>query len=286
MRVITRLLQEARDWAGAQLEVSFRDHTRRAKRRHLEITRAPTNQKRLAPYRDLIKVTRKTIGDAERMEARIEDLKRSLPLEVVGTGLELKHYIPLARQVMDQAERRVLKGEQVPAADKIVSIFEPHTDIIVKQRRETKFGHKVCLTTGASCLVLDCVVEEGNPADSTLAVEMIDRQSELYGRPPRQVAFDGGFASIDNLKELKGRGVKDVAFNKKRGLKVTEMAKSSWVYKVLSKFRAGIEGTISYLKRCFGLDRCLWRGFESFKAYVWSSVLAHNLLVMARHTLG
>ena len=88
------------------------------------------------------------------------------------------------------------------------------------------------------------------------------------------------------LLQIKEMGVKDVAFHKKRGLAVTDMAKSSWVHKRLTRFRAGVEGIISYLKRCFGLDRCLWRGFESFKTYVWSSIVACNLLVMARHVLG
>ena len=81
-------------------------------------------------------------------------------------------------------------------------------------------------------------------------------------------------------------GVEDVAFHRKRGLQVVEMAKSSWVYKCLRRFRAGIEGMISFLKRCFGLGRCTWRGFESFKSYAWSSVIAANLLVMARHVLS
>ena len=98
---------------------------------------------------------------------------------------------------------------------------------------------------------------------------MIARQAKLYGRPPRQVAFDGGFASKDNLRNLKHDGVKDVMFSKKRGLKIVDMAKSSWVYKRLRNFRAGIEGMISFLKRCFGAGRCTWRGLTSFKSYVW-----------------
>ena len=64
------------------------------------------------------------------------------------------------------------------------------------------------------------------------------------------------------------------------------MVKSNWVYRQLKKFRAGIEAGISFLKRCFGLDRCTWRGFQSFKAYVWGSVLSHNLLTIARHRLA
>jgi IS5 family transposase len=157
-------------------------------------------------------------------------------------------------RVVDQTERRVLRGEQVPAQEKVVSIFEPHTDIIIKKKRETEFGHKLCLTTGASSLVLDCVIEDGNPADSTLAVGMVERQRDIYGKVPRQVAFDGGFASRANLDAIKAMDVKDVMFSKGRGLAVTEMVKSTWVFKRLWRFRAGVEGCISFLKRCFGLD--------------------------------
>ncbi len=188
--------------------------------------------------------------------------------------------------MIDQTRRRVLEGEQVPASEKLVSLFEPHTDIIVKDRRDTLYGHKVFVTAGASGLILDCVVEAGNPADATMALPMLERQDALYGRPPRQAAMDGGFASKENLKDAKALGVEDMCFQKKRGLKVSEMTRSSWVYKRLRDFRAGIEGLISFLKRAFGLDRCTWRGAESFATYVQASVLAANLLTLARHLLA
>jgi IS5 family transposase len=96
------------------------------------------------------------------------------------------------------------------------------------------------------------------------------------------MAADGGYASIENLHEAKARQVKDVAFHKKRGLKVDEMAKSAWVYRKLRNFRAGIEAGISCLKRAYGLGRCTWKGLAHFKAYVWSSVVAHNLALLSR----
>ena len=115
---------------------------------------------------------------------------------------------------------------------------------------------------------------------------MVERQQKIYGRVPRQVAYDGGFASKENLSEIKGLGVKDVSFSKKCGLKIADMAKSTWVYKKLRDFRAGIEGIISFLKRSFGMRRCTWRGLPSFKAYAWSSVITANLLMMARHLIA
>jgi len=86
-----------------------------------------------------------------------------------GIAEELKDLIALTKSVMDQTRRRVNNGEAVPASEKIVSIFEPHTDIIVKDRRDTFYGHKVCLSGGPSNLITDCLIVKGNPADSTLA---------------------------------------------------------------------------------------------------------------------
>ena len=103
-------------------------------------------------------------------------------LVALGLVTELEHYTGLGWRVLDQTHRRVCEGEQVPASEKIVSIFEEHTDIIVKDRRDVYYGHKVCLSTGASSLVLDCKVLEGNPADATLVEEMLDRHVDLYGR--------------------------------------------------------------------------------------------------------
>ena len=139
---------------------------------------------------------------------------------------------------------------------------------------------------GASSFITDCVILEGNPADATLVTEMLGRHIDTYGKAPRQVAFDGGFASKDNLKAAKAAGVKDVCFSKRRGMTITDMAKSEWVYRQLKRFRAGVEGCISFLKRAFGLDRCTWKGEPSFHAYVMASVVASNLLVMARHILA
>jgi hypothetical protein len=136
----------------------------------------------------------------------------------------------------------------------VFSIFEDHTDIIIKDRRDTHYGHKICLTGGASNLILDCVILEGNPADTELVETMLDRQKRIYGRYPLKVALDGGFASKDNLVKAKERKIKDVCFSKKRGLKEADMCRSDYVYKKLRQFRAGIESGISWLKRSFGSD--------------------------------
>jgi IS5 family transposase len=94
-----------------------------------------------------------------------------------------------------------------------------------------------------------------------------------------------GRTFTDNLRQIKQLGVSDIAFSKKRGLRIEDMVKSTWVYKRLRDFRAGVEGMISFVKRCFGLDRCTWRSLTSFHSYVWGSLISANLLIMARHAM-
>lgn len=288
VRVLSRILE--------QVEKAFRDfdfpnqnHAKRAKRRMLAIQNAKGKTRRRKAYRDLLRVTRKTIGYAQEAITDLEgfttgDFMKMLAAE--NYQRELRNYIDLAEKVIDQTQRRVLKEETVPASDKTVSIFEPHTDIIVKDRRDTFYGHKICLTGGASNLILDCQVLDGNPADSTLSDQMFDRQKEIYGRYPLKAALDGGFASKANLQSAKNKGIKEVCFSKGKGLTKEDMCRSNWVYKGLRNFRAGIESGISWLKRSFGLGRCLWKGLRSFKSYVWSAIVAANLVTIARKQLA
>ena len=291
VRVLSRLLSRTRKLLGPT-KVAFGNRTRRAKRRRKEIFNAKKAEDRQRAYRDLLAVTAEVSGHGQRIHELLQDKEviNSLgfweALAAKGIARELTRFLPLTQQVIDQTQRRVLNGESVPANEKIVSIFEEHTDIIRKDNRETLYGHKICLTGGASSMVLDCQVLEGNPADSTLAKEMVTRQVKIFSRPPRQIVFDGSFASKLNLSDIKATGVKDVAFSKGRGLAIGDMVKSTWVYKRLRDFRAGIEGNISFLKRIFGLDRCTWKSWASFQSYVWGSILSFNLLVFARHLLS
>ncbi len=278
VRVLTRLLQKTRDNFGTQ--IIFSDHQRVAKRRMIGIQYAKNNKQRQPRYKDLLKYTRKVIGYARKAEGILEQYGSDIQSFVLRN--EIKHYIALSEKVYDQTYRRIIQGESVPSHQKVVSIFEDHTDIIIKDSRDTHYGHKICLTGGASNLILDCLVLEGNPADTDLVERMLDRQKQIYDRYPLKVALDGGFASKDNLLKAKERKIKDVCFAKKRGLQETDMCRSEYVYKKLRRFRAGIESGISWLKRSFGLARCTWKGFRSFKCYVLSSVVAANLLTMAR----
>jgi len=278
VRVLTRILARAKE-NFPRSGILFQNHTRRAKRRMLGIQYAKNKSQRHKQYLDLLKVTHKVLGYAHRTACI---LRHSPDLLAVTICNELNHYMDLTLRVIDQTEKRVLRGQSVHASHKVVSIFEPHTDIIVKDRRDTFYGHKVCLTGGASNLIVDCVITDGNPADTSLTEKMLERQQEIYSRYPLKVALDGGFASKDNLNVAKSKKIKDVCFGKKRGLKVEDMCRSQWVYNRLRRFRAGIESGISWIKRCFGFARCTWKGLESFKSYVWASIVSANLLTIVR----
>jgi IS5 family transposase len=278
VRVMVGLLKQATALPGAPAIV-WRDRRRLAKKRALAIQYSRGTAERAKLYRELIVAARATMA-ALRDAAQRLATSASLAVEVWRGRLD--HYLPLIERIVAQTERRVLASEAVPAGDKLVSLFEPHADIIVKGGRDVQYGHKLNLTTGRSGLILDVVVETGNPADAERFLPMLERHIALYGTPPRQTTSDGGYASIDNLKRAKALGVRDVAFHKKRGLAIADMVKSRWVYRKLRNFRAGIEANISCAKRAFGLARCTWRGLAHFKAYVWSSVVAYNLTLFAR----
>jgi len=284
VRVLTRLLNLAKVDFG--IKINFTDHQRVARKTMNSIRNAKQAKKRNKDYEKLIKTTRKVLKYAKNAKEILESM--SCPdIRIIGLIAEIEHYATLTEKVINQTERRVIHGEKVPASEKIVSIFEEHTDIIKKDNRDDYYGHKILLAGGASNLILDCKVLEGNPADVTLVEEALDRQNELYGRYPLKVALDGGFASKANLEIAKSKeGIKDVCFSKKRGMEEADMCRSNYVYKKLWRFRAGIESGISWLKRCFGLTRCTWKGFESFKCYVLSAVVAANLVTLARKKLA
>jgi IS5 family transposase len=282
VRVVVRLLEEAGELAEGVTTVNYRNHQRVAKKRMRAIQYTRGQDKKARLYRDLVAVTEKSLAYLQEVTVALHAVQMYLPLDYGYWKQQVAHFKPLICQVIEQTERRVFQGEKVPAGEKIVSIFEAHTDIIVKGARDVQYGHKLNLSTGRSGLILDVVIEEGNPADADRLLPMLDRHIAQYGKAPRQMAADGGYASLANLNAAKARKVKDMAFHKKRGLTIENMVKSPWVYRKLRNFRAGIEAGISCLKRAYGLGRCTWKGLAHFRAYVWSSIVAHNLALFAR----
>jgi IS5 family transposase len=278
VRVMVRLLKQADAVLGGAGLV-WCDHCRAAKKRarKIQFTRGRPNRVRL--YGELIAITRATLAYLQQASQR---LAVAGDPRIALWQAQIRHYQPLIERIINQSARRVLAGEPVPAGEKLVSLFEPHADIIVKGSRAAEYGHKLNLSTGRSGMILDLVIETGNPRDSDRLRPMLERHIAFYGQAPRQAAADGGFASRDNLATAKSLGVRDMAFHKTAGLRIEDMVRSHWVYRKLRNFRAGIEAGISCLKRAYGLARCTWRGLGHFQAYVWSSVVAYNLALLAR----
>ena len=188
-------------------------------------------------------------------------------------------------KVYGMSYRHEVLGERVPNEEKIFSIYEEHTDIIVKGGREVEFGHKVNLTTGRSNLILDCQIAEGNPQDSTLFEGVLKRITEQYGIKPRDVATDGGYASLRNQEIAKGYGIANIVFNKIVG-SLKNVVSSDRMETRLKKWRSGMEAVISNVKRGFNLFRCEWKGREHYDAKVLWSVIAYNIRVMTGFMLG
>lgn len=265
----TRLLRQA----SAQASVAYVNHTRLARRHHLAAHHARRKNMRVPHYRRLIWAARRVV---KWCTSSVTELSPG-PLQS-----QIDELIRVGRQVVSQARRRVLKEESVPAAEKVVSIHQPDVDIIVKDNRNTFFGHKLFASMGLSGMILDLAVPRGNPADAATTVECIERLVRVTGAVPDEVTMDGGFASRANLHTLREIGVRNVCFSKRRGLEVADMVDTPRTYRRLRNFRSRIEAAFSWLKRTYGLHVCNWRGIESFRAYAWSGALTYNLVVLAR----
>lgn len=286
VRVLTRPMNRLKEWFGVEFRSS--DHHRRAKKKLYKINNSRKERVRHDCYLELIRVTRMTVKYAEGALVALRDFQLG-PEHSLATFLaleeELKHYIPLAKQVIDQAYRRIVLKEKLPAAEKIFSIFEPETDIIIKGQREIVFGHKVLMVTGKSSLILQLETLDGNPADSSLVEPLLTKHSQFYKTMPRDVAFDGGFASIDNRDFAKAGNVANLTFSKNGNMPLDTLVTSKQKHRTLMCFRAGIEGCISFFKRIFGATKILDRSKETFKTVMQIGVVAYNLTLIARHRL-
>jgi len=286
VRVITRMLGRARK-ALPQAGIAFHDHTRVAEKRVLAIANTRKEDERKQLYGDLLEYAREVVKDAREGAKRLRQAKGTEEEQQIGRLMadDLETVAVKLEKIIGQTNRRVMKGESVPAAEKIVSIFEEHTDIIEKGGRDTVFGHKVCVAAGKR-LILDAMMPRGNPADSTLYPEALERViAKNGGKVPEAVATDGGFASQANEDLARSLGVQKVYFAKSIRRGVASLL-SDWQRKSLHAFRAGIEGILSTMMRVRGLTRCIWHGWESFQSYLWASIVSENLSRITRTLLA
>ncbi len=198
---------------------------------------------------------------------------------------EIEHYKALGDKVVDQAQRRVLEGEKVPANEKIYSIFEPHTELLIRGKagKQIEFGHMIHLQQVDGKFITDYEIFDKRPADHTLVDSAVKSHTRLFGQPPQELAADKGFyESMEKIRELE-EDIELVSIGKKGSRTAEEIAReSSFVFKLAQAFRAGIEGSISFLKRMLRMIRCFAKGYEHYQSEIGRTVFAHNLIVLAR----
>ena len=280
VRVLTRTLR--------RLGTSVRERTRSVARRVFEIAqRSRTTSARTSPavrertrarmkllYRGLLRITRRVVREAEtvirRRPARPRPRVRSL-MERLQTTLET------VQQVLAQTRARVLRGD-THYRHKVVSVFEPHTEIIRKGKlaKPTEFGRLVKIQEAEAQFITDYQVCEPGGSDRALWVPALDRHIALFGRPPHLAVADGGFASPTNEHAAQARGVRHVVLPRHARATRSRAARAAL------RWRTGSEGRISALKRCHGLRRCRYRGATGMQRWVGLGAIANNLKILGR----
>jgi len=291
VRVLTRLVRRLTKALELRRIKGFRDRRRSAHRRMYEIQRMTTRQRQerqTTIYRALIGIAEEVVASAKTALEKTatmcgKDLFAAMAIDAIRD--EIAHYCGLGEQVIDQARRRVLDGEQVPNAEKIYSIFEPHTDLIKrgKVRTPVEFGHKVFLAEGAKGLITQYEVLKGNPTDEVHVAPSLKRHRRAFRRAPELYGADRGFFNEQNVAACVQGAVKTVCIPQRGGSKTPQRQayERSAAFKQGQRFRAGIEGRISVLMRGRGMKRCRAEGAERFALFVGAAVLANNLMIVA-----
>jgi IS5 family transposase len=285
VRVLSRLLRRLSKLLERRIE-GFRNRTRAARRRMQALQRMSATQRRrqqTAKYCELIAIAEEVVACAR--SALTRGKSPHCDLAIAALRDEIGHYCGLADRVIDQARRRVLEGEQVPNAEKIYSIFEPHTDLIKRGKVQTpvEFGHKVLLAESARGLITQYQVLNGNPPDEQHVGRSLERHKKTFGRAPDLYGADRGFYSERNLTLCQHSGVNVVCIPQSGGKRLAHLDayEKTPAFKQGQRFRAGIEGRISVLFRGRGMKRCLAEGIERFELLVGAAVLANNLMNIA-----
>ena len=289
VRVLSRLVKQAKGVLQGTTQLAsetFRARNRSARNAARRIYESGRRQSQTAKtnvrkaYQRLVRITGASVGQAKQVLVALEGC---LDKQAQELRASLEQFIPRVEQVITQTKRRVFEGEKVPAKEKIVSIFEPHTDIICrgKANQPVEFGHKVWLDEVEGGIISNYRILDGNPADSNQWKPSLDHHGDLFGRSPDQASADRGVYSAPNEAYAEQIGVKRVILPKPghKSEARRQHEKQRW-FKRGRRFHAGVEGRISVLKRKHGLDRCLYHGEDGFGRWVGWGVIAGNLAVM------
>ena len=282
IKTFDRLLMKLREQTGGAITV--RRYKKQAKKHYGKINNTKSKEKREPLFEKQLKLLRTSINQAQAALVALAQRARCSGAASVPTR-EILTLLPKAEKVYAMTYRHEILGEKVPNEEKLFSIYEEHTDILVKGGREAVFGHKVNLTTGVSPLIIDCKILDGNPRDTQAYCGVIDRIKAHYGVVPRDMTTDGGYASLANQRLARQAGIVNIVFNKIVG-SLKNLTSSLNMETRLKKWRSGMEAVISNLKRGFDIFRCGWKTRPHFDAKVYWSVLAYNIRVMTDLLIG
>lgn len=292
-RVLSRLIESVRE-IDPEAASDRRLQTRKVKRLHTKIARRSSKKgtvseqaKRL--YLQLIPLVESLVSwtqsVCERLRAGLVADAYVEPSFVESMIEQLEHFGSLSWKVVMQAKRRVLDGEKVPNDEKLFSIFEPHTELLKRGKagKPIEFGHMISIQQVEAKFISDYKVFERKPVDHSLVDGCLQSHRKVFGENPREFSADKGFyESMARIEELEA-DIEVVSIAKKGPRTEEEAARESGKdFKLGQRFRAGVEGTISFLKRALGMFRCRNRGWDHYVASVGVTVFAHNLLILAR----
>jgi transposase, IS5 family len=295
VRVLTRTIQRAKPILHRTVDRArtlFRNRTRSVRRVTKQLIDAARRRGEQAAqevqehYQQLLDLTQQVVAQAEQIQLHLQaQLQQQAERTAQRLADTLQTFVPRVKQVIDQATRRVIQGESVPASEKLVSVFEPHTAIIRKGKagKPTEFGRVLWLAETEGGIITQARVLSGNPDDASQFIPSLDQHSEQFGHPPKLVAGDGKLATATNERTAQQRGIKQVVLPRPGRKSPTRLAheRQRW-FRRGRNWRAGIEGRISGLKRRHGLDRCRYHGDAGMDRWVGWGVITHDLRMIAQ----
>ena len=288
-RVLTRTMKKVEKATGG-LKKRIRDRMRSVNKKVIAIALAGRlkgsdgEERRMQRYRELVSLTRKVLHQAEGVLEEMRDLPSRRQVRVKPLGEILEAMGERVRQVIRQTKARVFQGiTQYP--HKILSVFEPHTEIIRKGKtsKPNEFGNLVKVQEAENQIITHYEVFAERPVDSRLLVPAVEQHQRQFGRPPRMVAADTGFYSLRNERTIQAMGVRRVAVPSlsTKSSERRKLQRTRW-FRLGQRWRTGCEGRISVLKRRHGLSRCRYRGFEGMQRWVGLGIIADNIIQIGR----
>ncbi len=295
-RVLSRLVRRARELLQPHLVADkkwFRDRHRQAHRLARNINRLVrskaknTAKSSLKLYKKLLRVVQSLLTQIAEIQPRLCGLHDP---SADGLNNSFDWYVPLVQQVIAQTQKRILHGVPAAASDKVLSLFEPHTALLCRGKakpKDTEFGRKVWYAEVEGGLISEYRLLKGNPDEAQFLIPSLRYHCQMFGKPPEEVSGDRGIHSPHNEQQARALGVSHVSLpqpghktNRRRNHE-----RQPW-FRAAQRFRNGIEGRISQLRRARHLDRCLAHGEEGMERWIGWGVIANNLATIAQFLIN